>query len=63
MKRSSDKILSEYKNADFNHRLSMYLRYRQLRSHFILIDQDDISFDSLKMSNKLNKDRRGLLLF
>ena len=63
MKLSQDKILSEYRDADFNRRLSMYLQYRQLRSHFILIDQDDMSPNSSTMSNKLNTGRRGLNLF
>ena len=63
MTRSHDKILSEYREADFNRRTLMYLRYRQLRLYFILIEQDDISSDLSKMSNKLNKGRRGLNLF
>ena len=63
MKLSQDRILSEYRDADFNRRLSMYLQFRQLRTHFILIDQDDMSPNLSKMSNKLNKFRRGLNLF
>ena len=63
MTRSHDRILTEYRDADFNRRLSMYLRYRQLRAHFILIDQDDMNPDLPNRSNKLNKGRRGLNLF
>ena len=63
MTRSHDRILTEYRDADFNRRLSMYMRYRQLRSHFILIDQDDMNPDLSNRSNKLNKGRRGLNLF
>ena len=35
-----DKIMTEYGAADFNRRLHMYLQFPELRSQFILIDQD-----------------------
>ena len=34
-----DKIIAEYKDADFNRRLHMYLQFPRLRPDFILIDQ------------------------
>ena len=36
-----DKILAEYGAADFNRRLHMYLQFPELRSEFILIDQNN----------------------
>ena len=37
-----DKIIAEYKDADFNRRLHMYLQFPRLRSEFILIDQRNL---------------------
>ena len=37
-----DRILAEYRDADFNRRLHMYLQFPRLRSEFILIDQRDL---------------------
>lgn len=37
------KRICEYRKADFNQRLHMYLQYPQLRSEFILIDQDELN--------------------
>ena len=34
-----DRIMAEYRDADFNHRLHMYLQFPRLRSEFILIDR------------------------
>ena len=45
MTENYDKITAEYRDADFNHRLSLYLQYPQLRSDFILIDQNDLKTD------------------
>ena len=45
MTENYDKITAEYRDADFNHRLSLYLQYPQLRSDFILIDQNDLTSD------------------
>ena len=35
--------LSEYREADFNQRLHMYLQYPQLRSEIISIDQAELN--------------------
>ena len=45
MTENYDKITVEYRNADFDHRLSLYLQYPRLRSDFILIDQNDLTSD------------------
>lgn len=45
MTENYDKITAEYRDADFNHRLSLYLQYPQLRSDFILKDQNDLTSD------------------
>ncbi len=41
MTQNHDPIIVEYRNADFNRRLHMYLQFPHLRSAFILIDQND----------------------
>ena len=40
-----DEIISEYRAADFDRRLHMYLQFPSLRSEFILIDRDDLNRD------------------
>jgi hypothetical protein len=45
MTENYDKITAEYREADFDHRLSLYLQYPQLRSDFIQIDQNDLTSD------------------
>ena len=45
MTESYDKIISEYREADFDRRLHMYLQFPPLRSEFILIDRDDLNRD------------------
>jgi hypothetical protein len=40
---SHDKIIAEYRDADFNRRLHMYLQFPTLRSKFISIDQRDLN--------------------
>ena len=37
-----DKIIVEYRDADFNRRLHMYLQFPRLRSDFISIDQRNL---------------------
>lgn len=49
-----DKITAEYRQADFNKRLHMYLQFPRLRSDFILIDQDDLKTD-LSTASKFRK--------
>jgi len=34
-----DRLMAEYRDADFNQRLHMYLQFPRLRSEFILIDR------------------------
>jgi len=41
-----EKILAEYRDADFNRRLHMYLQFPRLRSEFILIDQRSLNAES-----------------
>jgi hypothetical protein len=38
-----DQIIAEYRDADFNRRLHMYLQFPRLRSEFILIDRRDLN--------------------
>ena len=38
-----DKIIAEYRDADFNRRLHMYLQFPRLRSEFILIDRRNLN--------------------
>lgn len=45
MIQNRDQIISEYREADFNRRLHLYLQYPHLRSKFILIDQNDLKMD------------------
>ena len=45
MTESYDKIISEYREADFDRRLHMYLQFPPLRSEFILIDRNDLNRD------------------
>ena len=40
-----EKTITEYKDADFNRRLHMYLQFPHLRSKFISIDQNDLNSD------------------
>lgn len=56
MAENLNKITAEYRDADFNQRLNMYLQYPRLRSNFILIDQRDLATDSpadFKLRQKL----------
>ena len=46
MNESHDSIMEVYKNADFNHRLHIYLQYPRLRSAFFEIDQADLKADT-----------------
>ena len=46
MNQSHDSILAAYKNADFNHRLHIYLQYPRLRSEFFEIDREDLKADA-----------------
>jgi hypothetical protein len=45
MNESYDKVISEYRGADFNRRLHMYLQFPRLRSEFFTIDQKDLNTD------------------
>ena len=42
MQNSTENILVEYKNADFERRLYMFLAYRELRDRFTTIDSSEI---------------------
>ena len=45
MTASHDKIIADYRDADFNLRLHMYLQFPHMRSKFILMDQNDLNTD------------------
>lgn len=45
MNESHDGIFAEFRDADFNRRQHMYLRFRDLRSKFILIQRNDLNTD------------------
>lgn len=45
MTQSHDQIIAEYRDADFNRRLHIYLQFPHLRSKFILMDQNDLNTD------------------
>ena len=47
MTQINDPIIAEYRKADFNRRLHMYLQFPHLRSKFICIDQKDLNPDGL----------------
>jgi hypothetical protein len=49
-----NKIMTAYRDADFNQRLNMYLQYPRLRSDFFQIDQNDLKTD-LSTGFKLRK--------
>ena len=38
-----DPIIAEYRKADFNRRLHMYLQFPHLRSKFIIMDQNGLN--------------------
>ena len=46
MERTSQKLLSEYKDADFNKRLDLYLQCRELRSEFTDIEKNMLHHES-----------------
>jgi hypothetical protein len=52
--RDSKNIIEEYRNADFENRLYLFLSYRSLRDEFINIDQSDASvgFSAKPVKNK-----------
>ena len=54
MNENYEKIMAEYRDADFNKRLNMYLQLPRLRSEFILIDQHDLK-TNLTVGLKLRK--------
>ena len=37
--KQEDVIISEYEDADMDHKINMYLQYRELRPDFLKIDQ------------------------
>jgi len=43
MTQNHEKIIAEYRTADFNRRLHMYLQFPSLRSDFMAIDQGDLN--------------------
>ncbi len=45
MTENHDRIIAEYMDANFNQRLHIYLQFPQLRTKFILVDQNDLNMD------------------
>jgi hypothetical protein len=45
MTQNHDQIIAEYRDADFNRRLHIYLQFPHLRSKFIVMDQNDLNVD------------------
>jgi len=43
MMQNHGRIISDYRAADFNHRLDMYLQFPAHRSEFIDIDRNDLN--------------------
>ena len=50
MKNNLDTILKEYRSADFNRRIHMYLQFPPLRPKFMTIDQCELN-DKMSSSN------------
>ena len=46
MTANHNKTMAEYKGADFNKRLHMYLQFPQLRSEFFTIDRKELTAES-----------------
>lgn len=60
-----NKIMTAYRDADFNQRLNLYLQYPRLRSVFIQIDQNDLKTDlstGFKLRKKLQSVRINMFL-
>ena len=60
-----NKIMTAYRDADFNQRLNLYLQYPRLRSDFIQIDQNDLKTDlstGFKLRKKLQSIQINMLL-
>ncbi len=60
MNQIHDTLLEQYRNADFDHRLNLYLQFPALRSEFIMIDQDDLTAHLSEMSKSDGKGRGSL---
>jgi hypothetical protein len=43
MTQSHENIIAEYRDADFNRRLHMYLQFPPFRSSFMAIDQSELN--------------------
>ena len=60
-----NKIMTAYRDADFNQRLNLYLQYPQLRSDFFQIDQNDLKTDlstGFKIRKKLQSVQINMFL-
>jgi hypothetical protein len=65
MTKNFNKIIAEYRSADFNQRLNMYLQFPGLRSDFIIIDQNDLKTDisaGFKLRKKLPLNQMSMVL-
>jgi len=64
MTENLNRRMTEYRDADFNQRLNMYLQYPRLRSDFIEIDRNDLKTDlstGLKLRKKLQSIQISML--
>ena len=60
-----NKIMTAYRDADFNQRLNLYLQYPRLRSDFFQIDQNDLKTDlstGFKIRKKLQSVQINMFL-
>ena len=64
MTENFNRRMAEYRDADFNQRLNMYLQYPRLRSDFIEIDRNDLKTDlstGLKLRKRLQSIQISML--
>ena len=52
MKRTTNDLLDEYKDADFTKRLNLYLQHRELRSDFVETDRNELRSKGLDREPK-----------
>ena len=64
MNESRDKMLAKYRDADLNQRLHMYLQLRDLRSDFMLIQQNEVNTNSstvVKIPDQYSEDKGNFI--
>ena len=63
MNERRDHILEEYRNADLNRRLHMYLQSPELRSDFFLLEQEDLKAGSVAVAKRSGNIRERIRNF